>query len=269
MHLDVADLRRFYYRTPLGRVAQSALQRALLKLWPDVKGETIVGFGFAAPVLRPFLADARRVICLMPAAQGVARWPADQPNRAALVEETLWPLPDGYADRLLVAHGIETCERPAALFEEIWRVLAPGGSVVLIAPNRSGLWARRDVTPFGYGRPYSIRQLERQLGEHRFEPTRHAACLYAPPSHKRFWLRFSGLCENVGLRLDLKRAAGVILIEATKLVYAAPKSGARASVKGPLEVLEGLTAPKPRPIAGRAARSEAARLMLSKPARTR
>ena len=27
-------------------------------------------------------------------------------------------------------------------------------------PNRSGLWARRDVTPFGFGRPYSFGQLE-------------------------------------------------------------------------------------------------------------
>lgn len=269
MHLDVAELRRFYYRTPLGRVAQSALQRALRRLWPDVSGETLVGFGFAAPLLRPFLGEARRAFCLMPARQGVARWPAEQPNRAALVEETLWPLPDGSVDRLVVAHGIEACERPAALFEEMWRVLAPGGSAVLIAPNRSGLWARRDVTPFGYGRPYSIGQLEQQLGEHRFEPTRHAACLYAPPSHKRFWLRMSGVCETVGLRLDLQRAAGVILVEATKLVYAAPRSGARASVKTPLEVLEGLTAPKPKPATGRAARGPARSLTLSNPSRTR
>ena len=39
-------------------------------------------------------------------------------------------------------------------------MLAPGGRVVFIVPNRSGLWARRDVTPFGYGRPYSLGQLE-------------------------------------------------------------------------------------------------------------
>lgn len=269
MHLDVAELRRFYYRTPLGRVAQTALQRALRELWPDIKGETLVGFGFAAPLLRPMIEESRRTLCLMPAGQGVARWPGDSPNRAVLVEETLWPLPDGFADRLVVAHGVETCERPAALFEEMWRVLAPGGSAVLIAPNRSGLWARRDVTPFGYGRPYSIGQLEDQLGEHRFEPRRHAACLYAPPSHGRFWLRTSGMFENVGLKLDLQRAAGVILIEATKLVYAAPKNGAKSSVKTPLEVLEGLAGPKPKPIAGRAARDARERTVLSIARRTR
>ena len=58
MHLDVLDLRAFYYRTPLGRSAQRVLQEALRELWPDTRGLTVVGFGFAAPMLRPFLADA-------------------------------------------------------------------------------------------------------------------------------------------------------------------------------------------------------------------
>ena len=55
MHLDVIDLRRFYYRTPLGRAAQRSLQEAIRALWPNVAGETVVGFGFAAPLLRPTL----------------------------------------------------------------------------------------------------------------------------------------------------------------------------------------------------------------------
>ena len=58
MHLDVLDLRAFYYRTPLGRSAQRALQEALRALWPETRGIVVVGFGFAAPMLRPFLADA-------------------------------------------------------------------------------------------------------------------------------------------------------------------------------------------------------------------
>ena len=75
MHLDVLDLRAFYYRTRLGRAAQRALQEALRSLWPDTSGMTVVGFGFAAPMLRPFLRDARRVIGLMPGQQGVMPGP--------------------------------------------------------------------------------------------------------------------------------------------------------------------------------------------------
>ena len=87
MHLDVVDLRRFYYRTQLGRAAQRALRDSIRELWPAVPGETLIGFGFAAPFLRPYMGEASRTLCLMPAQQGVCRWPAEGPNLAALVEE--------------------------------------------------------------------------------------------------------------------------------------------------------------------------------------
>ncbi|MCB1375786.1 MAG: methyltransferase domain-containing protein, partial [Rhodobacteraceae bacterium] len=151
MHLDVVDLRAFYYRTPLGRSAQRALQESLRALWPETHGMAVAGFGFAAPLLRPFLGEAGRVLALMPGQQGVMPWPpgAGAANVSVLVEETLWPLSSSSVDRLIVAHGLETCERPDALLSEIWRVLVPSGRVVFIVPNRSGLWARRDATPFG------------------------------------------------------------------------------------------------------------------------
>ncbi len=258
MHLDVLDLRAFYYRTKLGRSAQRSLQEALLRLWPETRDLTVVGFGFAAPVLRPFLRDARRVIALMPAQQGVMHWPAKGPNVGALVEETHWPIPAGTVDRLVVAHGLETCERPLALLGEIWRVLAPGGQVVFIVPNRSGLWARRDATPFGYGRPYSFGQLESLLIESRFTPERHSAALYAPPSHRRFWLQTAQFWERIGRRLNPQFMAGALLVEAKKQVYARPPSdGVRVVVPGPFEVLGGLGRPAPEPAAshGRAARN--------------
>ena len=80
MHLDVLDLRNFYYRTKLGRVAQSAVRRQVTEIWPDLKGETVAGFGFAVPLLRPYLGDARRVIAVMPGPQGVMAWPAGEDN---------------------------------------------------------------------------------------------------------------------------------------------------------------------------------------------
>jgi len=132
MHLDVIDLRNFYYRSALGRSAQRIIRDELVAWWPDVKGQTVAGFGFAVPLLRPFMDDARRLLGLMP------------------------------------GHGLETSENPTALLEECWRALGPGGSAVFIVPNRAGIWSRSDNTPFGYGRPYSMGQLEAQLRKHRF-----------------------------------------------------------------------------------------------------
>ncbi|MEM7423387.1 MAG: methyltransferase domain-containing protein [Pseudomonadota bacterium] len=250
MHLDVVELRSFYTSTQLGRFAQRAVRERLRLLWPNVRGQSLVGFGYAAPFMRPFLTDAQRTLCLMPAQQGVCAWPSEGPNLSALVEETLWPLPGGFADRIIVAHGLETCERPAALLSEIWRVLAPGGRVTFIVPNRAGMWARRDGSPLSFGRPYSIGQLDAALTDQRFTPLRHTAALYGPPSHKRFWLRSAPTIESIGQRLDARRLAGLLIVEAEKLVYITPQSGSRVSARDPIRVLAGLGAPQPKP-AGR------------------
>ena len=254
MHLDVVQLRKFYYAAGLGRVVQRTVQERLRALWPDVRGENLVGFGFAAPFLRPFLEEAGRVLCLMPAQQGVCQWPAEGPNLAALTEETRWPLPGGFADRIVVAHGLETCERPDALLQELWRVLAPGGKAIFLVPNRTGVWARRDVTPFGYGRPYSVGQLEKTLAGYKLSVDAHHGLLYMPPSHRRFWLKLAPAIERVGQGLDAQRLAGLAMVEVTKLVYIRPGSGSKAAAREPLRVLDGLK-PVPRPAAGRSMHS--------------
>ena len=247
MHLDVQDLKRFYYRTSLGRVAQRAIRDQVASFWENPKGQTIVGFGFAVPLLRPFLADARRVIGLMPGPQGVMHWPSGQDNHSVLCEETQWPLRSGQADRLVVMHGLETSENPSDLLDECWRVLGPGGRALFIVPNRAGLWSRRDATPFGYGRPYSLGQLEAQLKRHSFVPERHRAALFAPPSEKRFWLKSANAMEQVGRKVSSHFAGGVLMVEVSKQVYAPTRKGLGIDVRAPLRALEG----KPVPTAGR------------------
>lgn len=264
MHLDVLDLRAFYYRTRLGRSAQRMLQEALRALWPETRDLNVVGYGFAAPVLRPFLADARRVLSLMPSGQGVMAWPIGGANLSVLVEETRWPIEAGSVDRLVVIHGLETCDSPGALLPEIWRVLAPGGRVAFIVPNRSGLWARRDVTPFGHGRPYSLGQLDGLMRAHRFEPERHGAALYAPPTHRRFWLQTAHFLERLGRRFEPRMMAGALIAEATKQVYARPPGTGKVAVPGPLDVLEGLTRPFPETAPGHR-RTEADCPMVTQP----
>lgn len=249
MHLDVLDLREFYYRSLLGRAAQKGVRDRLLQFWSpeDVKGQSIVGFGFAVPLLRPYLPTARRVTGLMPAQQGVMSWPAGEQNVAVLAEETMWPLETGSVDRLVLMHGLETSDRPKTLLDECWRVLGPGGRAVFIVPNRAGLWARRDGTPFGYGRPYSNSQLEAQLKAHDFIPGRHMSALFAPPSDKRFWLRSTTLWERFGKAAPWL-AGGVLMVEVKKQMLAPRPPGLVDRARKPLRVLEGLVAPEVKPI---------------------
>ena len=245
MHLDVQDLRNFYYRSTLGRAAQKAVRDQMLRMWPEAKGQTVVGFGFAVPLLRPYLDEARRVTGLMPGPQGVMPWPAGMPNVSVLCEETAWPIETGHVDKLVLLHGLETSEQPSALLEECFRVLGPGGSALFIVPNRAGLWSRSDATPFGYGRPYTLSQLEAQLKRHSFLPERHATTLYQPPSDKRFWRKTANFWENAGLRFSMVLAGGVLMVEATKRVHASTGPGLREAMRRPLNVLDGLGSSKP------------------------
>ncbi len=248
MHLDVVDLRSFYYRTRLGRAAQRSIRDQVLDLWPEAKGQTIAGFGFVVPLLRPFLADARRTIALMPAQQGVMAWPPGMENVSVLCEECAWPLETGHVDRLIVMHGLETSENPTGVLEECWRVLGPGGKVIMIVPNRAGLWSRRDATPFGVGSPYSMTQLESQMKKHLFVPERHRAALFHPPSQKRFWLKTAPFLERYGRSISARIVGGVLIAEFSKRTHAPARPGLSEAVRHPLRALDGIAKPDAKPV---------------------
>ena len=158
MALDVTDLRSFY-GSPLGETARRFVGAILTRRWDSVAGLSIAGLGYATPYLEMFRDHPLRLIAMMPAEQGVVNWPASGPSSSTLIDDSMLPLPDSCIDRMLLAHALENAEHPRELLSEVWRVLTPGGRLIVVAPNRSGLWARLDTTPFGHGRPYSRGQL--------------------------------------------------------------------------------------------------------------
>ena len=218
MQLDATDLRDFY-RTALGQVVRRQLSFRIRTRWKKLNGLTIAGAGFSAPYLGSFRAEAARLACLMPARQGALVWPQGSRCHSLLVEEHQWPLPDNSVDRLLAVHCLEQAERVGPLLREFWRVLAPDGRVLLIVPNRSGVWSRIDATPFGQGQPFSRSQLERQLTDALFTPIDWSEALYFPPFNKRILLRMAPALERTGTRFSLG-VAGVIVVEARKEVMA-------------------------------------------------
>ncbi|MGK2741086.1 class I SAM-dependent methyltransferase [Tepidicaulis sp. LMO-SS28] len=218
MHMDVVDLRDFYAR-PLGRMVRRHLGRRIREIWPDVMRMDVAGLGYATPYLRHFLDEAERVLALMPAQQGVIYWPKEGPNRTALIEDTDWPLPDDSLDRLLLVHTVENSEALGAMLRQAWRVLKPGGRLLIVTPNRRGIWARREATPFGHGRPFTRGQLMRLLRDSMFAPTDWSAALYFLPFDWRPLLRWAGGFES-GLKMFGPRFAGVLLVEAAKQFYA-------------------------------------------------
>jgi SAM-dependent methyltransferase len=218
MNVDVVDLRDFYL-TPLGQVARRMIRRRVRLIWPDLTGARLLGLGYATPYLRPFRSEAERVITIMPASQGVLAWPREGPNAAGLADEGELPLQDYSIDRVLLVHGLELSEQIGPLLKEIWRVLAGGGRLMVVVPNRRGIWARIDGTPFGQGHPYTPAQLSRLLREADFTPERVATALFVPPNGSRVMLRSAAAIERIGERW-FTTFAGVAIIEASKQIYA-------------------------------------------------
>ncbi len=219
MHLDAADLKEFY-ASPLGRVVRRLLGARLRARWGDLKSCRTFGLGFATPFLAAFKDEVEPLGALMPARLGAVLWPEQGQSLSVLVEDTELPLIDEGADRIVLVHMLESSEKPFELLRELWRVLAPNGRLLLIVPNRRGLWARLDTTPFGYGSPFSRRQLARLLKEAMFAPEAWEYALYTPPFNWRMLLKWPLFWERLGLLL-CPTFSGVIMVEATKQVYAA------------------------------------------------
>jgi SAM-dependent methyltransferase len=217
MAIDVTDLRSFY-SSSLGEVARRAVHKIVRERFSNCTGFSILGVGYATPYLDIFREEAVRVLAFMPAEQGVMNWPSAGVSSSALVETAAMPLPNSCIDRALAVHALEITDHPHQLLSEIWRILTPGGRLLVAVPSRSGLWARLDRTPFGHGRPYSRVQLAELLRNALFSPVYWTEALYMPPFQHKTFLHGANFVEKAGAALSLPWG-GVSIVEVTKLLY--------------------------------------------------
>ncbi|EKE09950.1 MAG: SAM-dependent methyltransferase [uncultured bacterium] len=215
---DVLDMRNFY-DTHLGYVTRRMIRRKIRELWPEVKGRNMIALGYPTPFLRYYREESRRLVALMPAEQGALSWTRKTPNIVVLTEETSLPLPNKCADFALLVHALEFTSYPTAMIQEIWRVLVDGGRLIIVVPNRTGIWARTEKTPFGQGHPYSLFQLHQFLKENTFSPIHSEHALYIPPFRSHIPLSTATAWEKIGHRW-FKTLSGVLIVEAIKQVYA-------------------------------------------------
>ena len=209
-----------FYATRRGALAAHLLRERLARIWPRLPGEAVLGLGYAAPYLRLWREEAARCIALTPAQIGAARWPVGSANLSCTAEEDALPFADLCFDRVLLVHGLEAAENARRLLREVWRVLKDDGRLLVVTPNRSGLWAHVESTPFGHGTPYSPGQVGRLLAAALFRVERRDTALFLPPTNVRLLQRGSKLWERTGRRF-VPGFAGVTITEAVKDMYAA------------------------------------------------
>jgi SAM-dependent methyltransferase len=222
MRPDIVELTSFYASRD-GEYARRLINHQLRQLWPDLTGKDLLGIGYATPFLGVF-EEARSQIALMPATQGGRAWPPDGRNLVALGREDELPFDDRSFDHIIMAHAFECSPHAGRLMREAWRILKDGGRLVLIVPNRRGLWCWSERTPFGFGQPYTSDQLERSLKNNLFAVGETRRALYMPPLSRllkrgrRVALKLSVPMERIGLKI-LPHFSGVLIAEAIKEVY--------------------------------------------------
>ena len=181
----------------------------------------MLGIGYATPYLGLFREEAERCLALMPAPQGVVRWPSTRPALAALVEED-----DLAADRF--RGRSRAAGARAGKFARSGRAAARG--VAGAAPAAAGCsrWCR---TGAGCGRAWTRRRSV-TAGPIRARRSRNSCArpgsrrpagarrLYVPPIARGWFLRSAVAWERTGATLSAP-FAGVHIVEATKQVYRA------------------------------------------------
>ncbi|MCA8900932.1 MAG: methyltransferase domain-containing protein [Hyphomonas sp.] len=229
MRQDAVTLERFY-AAPLGMAASRVIAGKLTDLWGDARGLSMLGLGFAIPVLDAFIDGPARMVAAVPAEHGPVLWDySGRGNASVSVADDRLPFPDGMFDRVIVLHGLEEAGNPRTYLREIWRVTAPEGRIVLAASNRGGLWSRATRTPFGHGRPWTRAQLMNLLSSGLFQVTASTSALYMPPLSAGLVTSAAEGWETIG-RLVAPGLGGVVLVEAVKRLYASPGGGAVAPV---------------------------------------
>jgi SAM-dependent methyltransferase len=223
---DIVRLIEFY-RSPLGKISRALLREDVIRFAGSVRGQRVLGLGFATPYLRFALGSAERVLAFMPARQGSSAWPREGPSHTVLCDPLEMPLTDAAVDLIIAVHALEHIADAEELMRELWRVAAPNARLVIVVPKRRGMWAAADNTPFGDGHPYSRGQLEQLLRDHSFVPEQWKDALYLPPSQNSLVLKSTRFFERAG-RIFGPTLAGALVVVARKELFPAVPRRKRA-----------------------------------------
>lgn len=209
----MSEMFQAFYKTPLGHYVQQTLTQALGEFWERDDRLSLVSMGYPTPFLKATWCCVDKVTILESA------YSDDHFEEAILTKNGRLPLPDESVDRLLMVHALEYVVDPRPILREAWRVLSGQGRMIVVIPNRFGLWAQRDDTPFGKGAAYTTSQMIGLLQETQFVPIFLRHVLYGFPIHFPFMPDTAPLLiERMG-QLFLAGFSGVIMCEVQKQVY--------------------------------------------------
>lgn len=208
-----------WFNTPRGRLVWQLELEILLKSLRPCRGERILDAGCGTGNLAQALVARGAVVTgvdVSPAMLRIAREKV-QGDKATFIEADVTSLPFAREsfDAAVCFTVLEFTQQPEEALSELWRVIKPGGRMVIGALNRLSLWvlARKGRGVFASARFYSpgeMRRLILSATSASGGAVKWTAAVYFPPRLKNKLLRYAGIFEFVG-RL-IARPFGAIIV---------------------------------------------------------
>jgi ubiquinone/menaquinone biosynthesis C-methylase UbiE len=207
---DLAARYDAWYQTPLGAVAHQLEQEAIFEFAAVKTGERAVDIGCGTGIYTIELArKGAYVIGIDPSMEMIAI-AQEKLRQAGLYghfvcgsAESLPCRPERF-DLALAVTSLCFVRSPDRAIAEIYRVIMPGGRLVLGELNRFSLWAflRRlkglfRETIYNQAHFWGRRELERLLRKRGFSPDAAQALLYFPPINLQAFLKGARFMERM------------------------------------------------------------------------
>ncbi len=209
MFVSILHFDRFY-KTREGRTVRLVLQRVMRQHFKKTK-ETL-GVGYVSPYMN-------QILSLLPSSIGIPEEIRGDLRNIVHTDTLALPLESNSLESVFMIHGLEYCQFPLESLQEIWRVLKSEGQLILIVPNRRGLWAHTEWSPFGHGQPFSSSQIRKLLSETHFICDELTSSLFTPPLRWRVMFKLSPFFEKY-CRFIVPMMGGVNVVIARKQTYA-------------------------------------------------
>ncbi|MCD6302370.1 MAG: class I SAM-dependent methyltransferase [Anaerolineae bacterium] len=204
--LSIADVYDAWYVTPLGRAADQAEQAALLRLAQPSRGELALDVGCGTGHFSAMLAAAGAVVTGCDTSRAMlAHARRNHPDlRWHLADARELPYADASWDLVLSVTMLEFVREPTRALDEMWRVIKPGGRLVVAVLQAGTPWhasyvreADKGPSPFATAHFYQRDELLGQLA--RYGSPRCTTCVHMPPegrsprclSFVEFWGRLT------------------------------------------------------------------------------
>ncbi|MCP1241975.1 methyltransferase domain-containing protein [Acetobacter lambici] len=207
-----------FYGTPSGKVYVSLLGERMRWFWPEMKNQSVLGLGGAAPYLHT-IGDSSTL--RIGAYLGNTRVDtAFQPGQCCVVDPAELPFEPQKFDRILLVHALQGRDNPLTVLRSAARALKDDGRLLMVVPSRLGGRARLRRTPFARDASFTRPKLRQLLA---------AAMLRAEQWDEAVFLPASQACRTLrrGRRMDIAGkvlcpgGGSLILVEAVPDMYSA------------------------------------------------